>query len=114
MLAGELRIPKPGTDRLPAVILIHGSGGAGSLHERWVQELTGTGAATLLVDSFSGRGIVNTVNDQSQLDHLAMMVDAYRALAAPAEHPRVDPNRLAATGFRHGALAVVDPGTRPF
>jgi hypothetical protein len=24
-LAGELRIPKPGTDRLPAVILMHGS-----------------------------------------------------------------------------------------
>ena len=25
-LAGELRIPKPGSDRLAAVILIHGSG----------------------------------------------------------------------------------------
>jgi hypothetical protein len=29
MIAGELRIPKPGTDRLPAVVLIHGSGGVG-------------------------------------------------------------------------------------
>jgi hypothetical protein len=27
MIAGELRIPKPGTDRLPAVVLVHGSGG---------------------------------------------------------------------------------------
>ena len=29
ILAGELRIPKPGTDKLPAVILVHGSGGIG-------------------------------------------------------------------------------------
>ena len=29
MIAGELRIPKPGTDRLPAVVLVHGSGGVG-------------------------------------------------------------------------------------
>jgi dienelactone hydrolase len=114
MLAGELRIPKPGTDRLPAVILIHGSGGAGSLHERWVQELTGTGAATFLVDSFSGRGIVSTVNDQSQLDHLAMMVDAYRALAALAEHPRIDPNRIVVMGFSKGAVAAVYSSNQRF
>src|SRR5215510_1534510 len=35
-LAGELRIPRPGTDRLPAAILIHGSGGISGTHERWV------------------------------------------------------------------------------
>src|ERR1700686_3182037 len=29
MIAGELRIPKPGTDRLPAVVPVHGSGGVG-------------------------------------------------------------------------------------
>src|SRR3974390_3470000 len=28
-LAGELRIPKPGSERLPTVVLIHGSGGGG-------------------------------------------------------------------------------------
>jgi acetyl esterase/lipase len=34
-LAGELRIPKPGSDRLPAVILIHGSGGVGGNVDTW-------------------------------------------------------------------------------
>jgi hypothetical protein len=28
-IAGELRIPKAGNDRLPAVVLLHGSGGIG-------------------------------------------------------------------------------------
>src|SRR5690242_12390571 len=31
ILAGELRIPTPGTSRLPAVVLLHGSGGVGGL-----------------------------------------------------------------------------------
>jgi dienelactone hydrolase len=107
VLAGELRIPKPGTDKLPAVILVHGSGGIGALHDRWVRELNNSGVATFVLDSFSGRGIVNTINDQSQLDSLAMIVDAYRALASLAQHPRIDPNRIAVMGFSKGAVAAV-------
>ena len=38
------------------------------------------GVAAFLLDSFTGRGIVQTVTDQSQLGSLAMIVDAYRAL----------------------------------
>jgi dienelactone hydrolase len=106
-LAGELRIPKPGTDRLPAVILVHGSGGLGASADRWAQELNSIGVAAFILDSFSGRGIVNTQNDQSQLNSLAMLVDAYRALASLAEHSRIDPNRIAVMGFSKGAVAAV-------
>lgn len=106
-LAGELRIPDPGTEKFPAVILIHGSGGIGAPHARWVDELNGAGIATFLVDSFSGRGIVNTITDQSQLDTLPMMLDAYRALALMATHPRIDPGRIAVMGFSKGAVAAV-------
>jgi len=42
-LAGELRIPKPGSDRLPAVILIHGSGGVGSNVDAWAKEINSLG-----------------------------------------------------------------------
>jgi len=107
MLAGELRIPRPGNDRLPAVILVHGSGGVNASHERWAQELNSIGVATLILDTFSGRGIVSTVNDQSQLHSLAMMVDAYRALGALAGHARIDPDRIAVMGFSKGAVAAV-------
>ena len=61
--------------------------------------LSSAGIATFLVDSFSGRGIVNTITDQSQLDTLSMMVDAYRALALLARHPRIDAGRIAVMGF---------------
>jgi dienelactone hydrolase len=105
-LAGELRLPNA-TGRLPAVILVHGSGGLGASEDRWAQELNSIGITTFLLDTFSGRGIVSTVNDQSQLHSLAMMVDAYRALASLAAHPRIDPNRIAVMGFSKGAVAAV-------
>jgi dienelactone hydrolase len=107
LLAGELRLPKAGTDKLSAVILVHGSGGMGASADRWAQELNSIGVAAFLLDSFAGRNIVSTVNDQSQLDTIAMMVDAFRALALLAEHPRIDPDRIAVMGFSKGAVAAV-------
>jgi len=107
VIAGQLRIPKPGTDKLPAVILVHGSGGISASHNRWADELNSIGLAVFVLDSFAGRGIVNTINDQSQLDSLAMMIDAYRALGVLAKHPRIDPARIAVMGFSKGAVTAV-------
>jgi len=107
LVAGELRIPLAATGRLPAVILIHGSGGLGEYVERWAQEFNSVGVASFVLDSFSGRGITSTVDDQSQLDTLAMMVDAYRALGVLAKHPRIDASRIAVMGFSKGAVAAV-------
>jgi dienelactone hydrolase len=106
-LAGELRLPRPGTDRLPVVVLLHGSGGVNSrIADDWTRELLSMGIATFVVDSFTGRGLVNTNNvktgGQAQLGRLAMVVDAYRALELLARHPRVDPDRIALMGFSRG------------
>lgn len=106
-LAGELRIPKPGTDRLPVVVLLHGSSGAGALQDDWINWLNAKGIATFLIDSFTARGIVNTSNDQAQLGRLAMIVDAYRALALLAKHPRVDPDRIMLMGFSRGGQSAL-------
>jgi len=67
-----------------------------------------------ILDSFAGRNIVSTVTDQSQLDHLAMMVDAYRALGVLATHPRIDPARVAVMGFSKGAVAAVYSANQRF
>jgi dienelactone hydrolase len=107
VVAGELRIPKPGSDKLPAVVLVHGSGGVNGSTDRWAQELNSIGIAAFILDSFTGRGIVNTGSDQSQLDSVAMMVDAYRVLGWLARHPRIDPNRITVMGFSKGGVAAV-------
>ena len=107
IVAGHLRIPKAGTDKLPAIVLVHGSGGLSASPDEWAKELNSVGVAVFILDSFAGRGIVSTVTDQTQLDHLAMMVDAYRALGVLAQHPRIDPARIAVIGFSKGAVAAV-------
>jgi len=105
-LAGELRIP-PGNGRLPAVVLVHGSDGLNLSVERWAQELNGISVAAFLLDSFSGRGITSTVNDQSKLHGLTLMVDAYKALGILIRHPRIAANRIGIMGFSKGAIAAV-------
>jgi dienelactone hydrolase len=114
-LAGELRIPRPGVDRLPAVILLHGSGGlSGGREAEWARELNGIGVATLMLDSFTGRGIVSTGENQAQLGRLAMIVDAYRALEVLSRHPRVDPGRIAVVGFSRGGQAALYASLKRF
>jgi dienelactone hydrolase len=105
-ITAELRIPRAGTDRLPAVILLHGSGGASALQDNWAREFNALGVATLIVDSFTGRGIVSTGGDQDQLSRLAGVLDAYRALELLAKHPRIDASRVMVMGFSRGGGAA--------
>ena len=111
-VAGELRLPRGGTERFPAVILLHGSGGVSGYVTDWEQEFLATGVATFVIDSYSGRGVVNTSNDESQLGRLVETEDAYRALALLSKHPRIDPDRIMLMGFSRGAQATLVAGLK--
>lgn len=114
ILAGELRIPKLGTDRLPAVVLVHGSGGVSGYVDDWAQWFNAMGVATFVFDSFTARGIATTNIDQDQLGRLAMIVDAYRALELIAKHPRIDPDRIVLMGFSRGGTAALYASLKRF
>jgi dienelactone hydrolase len=110
LIAGELRLPKLGAAKLPAIVLLHGSGGiggAGAPIDEWSRDLNQIGIATLALDSFSGRGIRSTSADQAQLGRLNMVVDAYRALGMLAKDPRIDPARIAVMGFSRGGQSAL-------
>jgi dienelactone hydrolase len=105
-IAGELRIPRPGTDRMPAVVLLHGSDGVTNNIDAWAREIASTGTAVFIVDSFTGRNLVNVAADQDRLSRFAQVVDAYRALDLLTKHPRIDPKRIAVMGFSRGGGAA--------
>src|SRR6266853_1357661 len=112
-VGGALWFPK-GSERVPAVILVHGSAGIGANVDRWARELNGIGVAAFLLDCFTGRGIVQTITDQSQLGHLAMIVDAYRALELLSKHARVDASRIAIMGFSKGGFVALYSSLKRF
>jgi dienelactone hydrolase len=114
LIAGELRIPRPGSDRLPAIILVHGSGGIGANINGWSQELNKIGVATFILDGFTGRGITGTVINQGQLSRLTMINDAYRVLELLARHPRIDPSRIGIMGFSRGGQVALYASLKRF
>jgi dienelactone hydrolase len=108
VLGGELRLPLAMLQgKVPAVVLIHGSGGIASNADAWARALNEVGIAAFILDTFSGRSIVSTVEDQSQLDSMAMMIDAFRALDVLAAHRAIRADKIAVMGFSKGAVAAV-------
>lgn len=96
-----------GTERLPAVVLIHGSGGIyDAMLDYWPRQFNAAGIAVLAVDSFGPRGVKSTADDQSQVPFAADTADAFAALKLVASHPRVDPARIAVMGFSRGGITA--------
>jgi dienelactone hydrolase len=114
LIWGDLELPPGRVERSPAVVLVHSSSGAGLHVDRWGEELRQVGAATFVLDSFTGRGITGTAEDQAQINHLAPIGDAYRALELLATHPRIDSARITLMGFSRGGTVALWAALRRF
>ena len=111
---GDLRFPQRLTGRAPAVILVHGTVGVGPREERWAEELNSLGVATLVLDSFSGRGLKPPFESGAVPSPLTIIIDSYRALSLLATHPHIDPKRIALMGFSRGGVAALYASLRRF
>lgn len=112
-LTSALRLP-PGTGKVPAVVLLHGSGGLSGYVDDWARFVTDHGVASFALDCFTERGIDVTFGNQGMLGRLAMIVDAYRAFDVLASHPRIDKERIALMGFSRGGQAALYAAVQRF
>jgi dienelactone hydrolase len=104
-IAGHLFLP-PGSSTVPAVVLMHGSGGIyDAMLDFWPKLLNAQGIAVFSLDRFGPRGVKSTAADQSQVPFAADVADAFAALRLLASHPRIDARRIAIMGFSRGGLA---------
>ena len=113
---GELLLPaNAATDsRLPAVVLVHGSGGVYPEEvSYWARLLNEQGMAAFVIDIFGPRGVKSTGEDQSQVPFAADTADAFAALGMLASHPRIDPQRIAVMGFSRGGVTAVRSAVLP-
>jgi dienelactone hydrolase len=105
-VTGELYLPPKASGPVPAMVLMHGSGGlqgpTGVNIRKWAGTFAGWGIAALVVDVFGPRGIKETATNQGQLSAWADVADALAGLKILAADPRIDKNRIGIVGWSRG------------
>lgn len=99
-IPASLRIP-PG-DKLPAVVIVHGSTGIDGRGALMAKALNASGIATLEIDMWSPRRVSTPANrPRTTLDTLP---DVYGALIYLNSHPRIQTGNVGITGFSWGGV----------
>ena len=128
---GTLVLPEGASpeDPVPAMVLLHGSGGIKPGREfRYAELFAENGIAAFVVDYYEPRGV--TEETPYTLKTMAatetdVISDAYSALKILATHPSIDADRIGVTGYSYGGMGtryaldkrlkdIMAPDTAPF
>ena len=89
--------------RVPAVVIVHGTGGMEAKGPMYAQGFNAVGIATLEVDLWSPRNLAGGWDGRPR--HVKeTLPDAFGALAYLAQHPRIDAQRIGIMGFSWGGV----------
>lgn len=91
----------------PAIVMLHSSYGQGAQDWHYAAIFRDWGYAVLAIDSFSARGVKQTLDDQTAVSEAAMMTDAYGALVTLGARADIDGSRIALFGISKGGSAAL-------
>lgn len=102
-LEANLQFPDTEKERYPAVVLLHTIGSYRESNEGWyAEQYRKAGFATLTYESIKTRGMHDAHTQGAGRLWGSLVADAYNALRFLAAHPRIDPKRIAVTGYSLG------------
>ena len=102
---GDLQLPSRGSAPFPAMVIMHSSRGIEASIGHWAALFNEMGVATLVVDSFTPRGLME--HSAEQLSFAAGVVDSLRALRVLQQDARIDSKKIGVVGFSRGAMAAM-------
>jgi dienelactone hydrolase len=102
-----LSLPTKGKASYPVMVIAHSSAGVQPKDHDWVKWFNDLGVATLLIDTFTPRGIGNSASNQSVLSYGATIGEYLLALKLLETHPAIDIKRAGIIGFSRGGVAAM-------
>lgn len=112
-VAGELRVPQLEQEKLPAVVIVHGSNGVDTRGIYHAKSLNENGIITLEIDLWAARGNFSGAAKRPK-GVPETLPDAYGALAFLAGLPFVDSERIGIMGFSWGGVVTMLSATQPY
>ena len=95
---------------VPAVVIIHGSGGIKTGREdRYATLFAENGIASFVIDYYAPRGVQDDTIYQMKTmiaTEVDVISDAYSALNVLGTHPAIDATRIGVTGYSYGGMAT--------
>lgn len=113
-VSGQYRLPRRTINTpIPAVVIVHTSGGIDSTGGYYTEALNEIGIATLEIDMWSPRGHGGGTSDRPDTVQ-ETIPDAFAALAYLAALPEIDSERIGLLGFSWGGVVTMLSATQQY
>src|SRR5262245_7162126 len=113
-VSAQLRVPPRKTEKVPAVVIVHGTAGVDSRGAFHAEALNGAGIATLEIDMWAARGWLGGGLAGRPRGVPETLPDAYGALRFLSEQSGIDPQRIGILGFSWGGIVAMLCATQPY
>ncbi len=113
-VSAQYRLPRlESTLPIPAVVILHSSGGVDSTGKFYAKALNNAGIATLELDLWGSRGLLGGTNNRPE-SPLETLPDAIAALHFLAQREEIDAERIGVIGFSWGGVLSMLTATEQY